>query len=470
MRPQGSGLRFLLLLSGGVLLLGAIALYVLAHQGFAAGLLILGGVIAIAVALTVRQQSPTTIVAPPPVTTPPPPVLAPPPVAAPPVSPPPEPAVVVSPPAPLFVPAAAPLFVGREQELEDLVAKLRRQHGAGAIAVIGPAGVGKTMLISQAVERHIAEGTFKDGISWHRCADYHGEIGLRRLLLEVLDRFGGPLVAMTATLRLGEAAVADLIRGQRILFWLEDVPADFPLGRALTTLTARDERGAGPTFLIASRSDWAMPEVAEVILDPPELDEAMDQVRGWMELVGRSSDLADYDAIKAICANLSSLPLALRLAAGYAGLNGVQLPRLAADLGSAVYPPGDLARTGQQVIAYVEQALFPQPRQIFATLGAFDVPLIDLDQAIAVGVAATGATAESVQGDLESLMYLGLVDADGDEEQPALRLHTLVSEQARRSFNELAPLQSARARAARASIVAARRAARETADALIRPA
>jgi len=41
---------------------------------------------------------------------------------------------------------------------------------------------------------------------------------------------------MTATLRMGEAAVADLVRGKRMLFWLDDVAADFPVGRALTAL------------------------------------------------------------------------------------------------------------------------------------------------------------------------------------------------------------------------------------------
>lgn len=463
---RGTGASKGLLALGVVALLASLGVYIATRQVLAAAAFLALGALALIAALVGRGRRPTVVALPPP-----PAVVAPPPMEASPAPPlavvaEPAPAIPAGPSVPIFLPTPGPLFIGREQELDDLVARLRRARGANAIAVVGAAGCGKTTLIGQAVEQHRAEETFPDGISWHVCTDFHGDMGLRRLLIEALDRFGGPMVAMTSTLRIGEAAVADLVRGKRILFWLDDVPQDFPLGRALTTLTARDAQGTGPVLLIASRADWDMPEVSELVLEPPQLDEALDHLRGWMDLAGRSTDFEDYDALKAICTNLGSLPLALRLAAGYAALNGAKLPKLAADLGSVVYPPGDPLRTAERTIAYVERSLFPQPRQIFATLGVFDEPVIDMDAAIAVAVAATGSHAGAVGNDIEAMGLLGLLEADGLPTIPAIRLHPLVRAYAQACLKDLSPMQAARARGARASVLAARRSDHEDDEAI----
>lgn len=366
-------------------------------------------------------------------------------------------AAPVAPAAPAFLPAPGPLFVGREQELETLVAGLRRAHGATALALVGPAGGGKHSVIMQAVEAHRAVGTFPDGYWWLPAADLHGDRGLRRVLINVLEHLGGPMVAMTATLRMGEAAVADLVRGKRMLFWLDDVAADFPIGRALTALTARDADGVGPVLVIASQSDWDMPEISEILLEVPALDEAFDLFREWLELAGRTLEFEEYEAAKAICVNLSNLPLALRLAAGYAAQSGAKLTKLAADLGSAVYPPGDLARTATQTIAFVESSLFPQPRRAFASLAVFDAPQIDLAQAAAVAATVAGGTVEGARGDLEAMVRLGLLEPDGDDTHPLVRLHPLVQRYAANRLQELGADVTNQARAALASLLHARR-------------
>ncbi|MBA3826868.1 MAG: hypothetical protein H0X24_23620, partial [Ktedonobacterales bacterium] len=368
------------------------------------------GVALLAVLVVARPRPTITRTLPPVAPAPPAPVMPAAEATAPPVAPVAPPSVAptiaeaAAPAAPsvmTYLPAPAPIFVGREQEFEELEAALRRAHGPMATAVIGPPGGGKHSVISQAIEAHRQAGTFADGYSWHVATDLHGDRGLRRLLIEVLDRLGGPAVAMTATLRMGEAAVADLVRGKRMVFWLDDVPADFPMGRALSTLTARDAAGVGPTLIISSGTDWAMPEINEIFLDAPQLDEALNFLREWMELSGRSLDFTDYDAAKAICVNLSDLSLAIRLAAGYAAQSGVKLPKLAADLGSAVYPPGDLLRTGEKTIAFVEATLFPKPRRVFAALAVFEEPLIDLADASAVAAAVAGNTVAEARTDLE---------------------------------------------------------------------
>jgi|GEM_PF-3545983 len=407
--------------------------------------------------IAVRRGAPPVLVVPPaavvPIATPPAAVDA---VAA--------PVVVAAPSVTKILPAPSPFFIGREQELDHLVAALRRSHGNAAIAVVGPAGAGKHTLIMRAIEAHIESGTFTDGYSWHASTDYHGDIGMRRLLIDVLDRFGGPAVAMTTTLRMGEAAVADLVRGKRILFWLDDIPNDFPIGRALSALTARDAAGVGPTLILSSREDWAIPEITEIALDVPQLDESLDLLREWMDIGGRTTDSNDYDAIKAICVNLTSLPLALRLAAGYATQSGVKLPKLAADLGSAVYPPGDPTRTASGTITFVEQALFPQPRRSFAALAVFETPVFDLDAACAVAAAVSGGTIDTVQSDLESMVRLGLLEPDGDEEHPHLRMHPAVRQYAVARLAALGSETTATARATLATILHARRTAKSPSD------
>jgi hypothetical protein len=366
-------------------------------------------------------------------------------------------AAPVAPPAPAFLPAPGPLFVGREQELETLVAGLRRAHGATALALVGPAGGGKHSVIIQAIEAHRTAGTFPDGYWWLPTADLHGDRGLRRVLINVLEHLGGPMVAMTATLRMGEAAVADLVRGKRMLFWLDDVATDFPIGRALTALTARDAAGVGPVLVIASQSDWAMPEINEIVLEVPALDEAFDLFREWLELAGRTLEFEEYEAAKAICVNLSNLPLALRLAAGYAAQSSAKLAKLAAELGSAVYPPGDLHRTATQTIAFVESSLFPQPRRAFASLAVFDTPQIDLAQAAAVAATVAGGTAEGARGDLEAMVRLGLLEPDGDDAHPLVRLHPQVQRYAADRLQALGADVAGQARAALASLLHARR-------------
>jgi hypothetical protein len=417
----------------------------------------------VAVILTLARPQPTTVrVMPPPDVAPPPSPVAtqPPPLAAPApprvVTPPPV-AVPTAPMVPTFLPAPGPLFVGREQELETLVAALRHAHGTTAIAVIGPAGNGRHHLVAQAIEAHRAEGTFPDGYSWHAASELHGDQGLRQVLIEVLDRLGGPAVAMTSTLRMGEAAVADLVRGKRMLFWLDDIPTDFPLGRALTTLTARDAQGVGPALIISSREDWAMPEINEMLLEVPQLDEAFDLLREWMELGGRALNFEEYEAAKAICVNLSYLPLAVRLAAGYAAQSGAKLAKLAADLGSAVYPPGDVARTATKAVAFAESSLFPQPRRAFAALAVFETPTIALDLASTVAATVAGSTVAATQADLEAMVRLGLLEPDGDDDHPRIRLHPVVRAYARERLADLGPDVTSAARAALASVIRARR-------------
>jgi hypothetical protein len=357
----------------------------------------------------------------------------------------------------MILPPLGPLFVGREQELDELVAALRRARGPMATAIVGPAGAGKHTLVMRAIELLRAEGRFADGVSWHAGSELHGDPGLRHVLIEALDRFGGAPVAMTSTLRMGEAAVADLIRGKQILFWLDDIPVDFPLGRALATLTSRDASGEGPVLVLTSRTDWAMPEIHEIPLELPALDEAFDLWREWLDLSGRSLESEEHEAAKAICINLSSLPLAVRLAAGYAAQSGARLPKLAGDLGAAVYPPGDVVRTAERTIAFVAAALFPQARRTLAALSAFDAPIFDLDAACAVATVVAGSSAAATREDLASLARLGLIESNADGTIPRLRLHPLVRQHAAGMLDALGPDVASAARVALISIQHARR-------------
>ncbi|MGH7194958.1 MAG: hypothetical protein ACREJM_15705, partial [Candidatus Saccharimonadales bacterium] len=153
------------------------------------------------------------------------------------------------------------------------------------------------------------------------------------------------------------------------------------------------------------------------------------------------------------------LSLAVRLAAGYAAQSGAKLTKLAADLGSAVYPPGDFLRTGEQTIAFVERSLFPQPRRAFTALAAFDGPIIDLDRASAVAATVSGGTVADTRTDLEAMVQLGLLEPDGDAAHPQVRMHPLVQRYAASRLQELGDDVADTARAALASVIRARRGA-----------
>ena len=466
MRPRAGLPNGLILLAVALVAFVVGGVLIFAHAVVPGALLLTVGTLAVVgvVATLLRPQPPTVRVVPPtmapPLPAPSPTISAPAVAVAPVVAPIMAPTLPAAAVVPAWLPAPNPLFVGREQELDALVAGLRRAHGATALAVIGPAGAGKHAVVGQAIEAHRAEGNFPDGYSWHAVSAMRGDLGLRQLLIEVLDRLGGPAVAMTTTLRMGEAAVADLVRGKRMVFWLDDVPEDFPIGRTLTTLTARDAAGVGPTLVITSRTDWDMPEITELAVEVPQLDEAFDVFREWLEISGRTLQFEEYEAVKAICVNLSYLTLALRLAAGYAAQSGVKLTKLAADLGSAVYPPGDVVRTAAQTIAFVESSLFPQPRRAFAALAAFETPIIDLAMASAVAAAVAGGTVATTRTDLESMVQLGLLEPDGDDERPQIRLHPLVQHYASKRLTELGPDVTAAARAALTTVMRTRRAER----------
>ncbi len=377
-------------------------------------------------------------------------------------TPPEEIPLVLAPEMLLRLPDPVPVFISRETELDRVAAELRHMKGMTALAIIGPNGSGKSTLINRAFEAHMLENTFPDGYSWHIGSELHGDKGLRRLLIEVLDRLGGPAVAMTTTLRMGEQAVADLVRGKQMVFWLDSVPEDFPILRAMAVLTARDAHGVGPALVITSAADWNIPEIHELAIEMLQTDEAMDVFRGWMEYWGRPAVSTDYDAIKAICANVSSLPIALRVVAGYAAQSNMSLAKLAAELGSAVYPPGDIQLAGSKTLAYIVAKLFPRPQRIFALLGVFEDSLFSIETACAVVSSVSGVSVSDARSDIESMIQLGLLQTQTIQEtNPNVWMHPITQRFCMEKFTEQGTETMNSAKAALATVHRARRQARD---------
>ncbi len=370
--------------------------------------------------------------------------------------------LVLAPEMLLNLPDPIPVFINRETELDRVAAELRHMKGMTALAIIGPKGAGKSSLINRAFEAHMLENTFPDGYSWHIGTELHGDKGLRRLLIEVLDLLGGPAVAMTTTLRMGEQAVAELVRGKQMVFWLDSAPEDFPILRAMAVLTARDANGVGPALVITSATEWNIPEIHEIPIEALQMDEAMDVFRGWMEYWGRPASSAEYDAIKAICANVSLLPIALRVVAGYAAQSNVALAKLAAELGSAVYPPGDIQLAGSKTLAYIVAKLFPRPQRIFALLGVFEDSLFSIETACAVVSSVSGVSVADARSDIESMIQLGLLQTQTIQEaNPNLWMHPITQRFCMEKFSEQGTETMNSVRAALATVQRARRQARD---------
>lgn len=205
---------------------------------------------------------------------------------------------------PAQLPAEIGGFVGRDAELAELTEHSSAGR-AGAIAIVGPAGVGKTSLALCWAHRVIAD--FPDGQLF---ADLHGADGspvqpnvVLERFLRALDvpagRIGGDVDSMAAEFR---SQLAD----RRVLVFLDNAgsPAQIrPLlagvGPSVTVITSRQRLDG---LLLASR-------VRRITLGPLSPAEAACLLR---PAAGQEAAPADLNRLAHLC---DRLPLALRIAA-----------------------------------------------------------------------------------------------------------------------------------------------------------
>jgi predicted ATPase len=244
-------------------------------------------------------------------------------------------------------------LVGREQELEELVASL--SNGSRLITVTGPGGTGKTRLALQVAAELV--GTFSDGVFWVPLA---GLTDPELLASEVAQTVGAPDDLM------------GFLRGRELLLLLDNFEHLLDAAPVVSSILATSDRVRA---LVTSRAPLRLGGEREYRLEPLPQKQAAALFAARARAVGR--DVSPDDAtVEEICRRLDGLPLAIELAAARTKLLAPDrlLERLDSALailtGGARDAP-ERQRTLRATIEWSYDLLDTRARELFARLSVF---------------------------------------------------------------------------------------------------
>ena len=243
-------------------------------------------------------------------------------------------------------------LVGREQELEELVALL--SNGTRLVTVTGPGGTGKTRLALQVAAELV--GTQRDGVFWVPLA---GLSDPELLTSELAQTIGA------------RDDLAAFLRGKELLLLLDNFEHLLDGAPAVARLLASS---SALRVLVTSRAPLRVSGEREFRLEPLPAGDASALFVERARAVGK--DLAHDSTVEAICRRLDGLPLAIELAAARTKLLGVEalLERLDSALplltGGARDAP-ERQRTLRGTIEWSYDLLDPASQELFARLAVF---------------------------------------------------------------------------------------------------
>jgi predicted ATPase/class 3 adenylate cyclase len=244
------------------------------------------------------------------------------------------------------LPRPASSFVGREREVEEVVAQLR--GGTRLLTLTGAGGSGKTRLAIEAAAELVPE--FKNGVLW---------VGLAALR-------DPALVAETIALTLGaKDGLAEHIGERELLLLLDNLEQVIEAAPELATLV---ERCVNLKLLVTSRELLRVRGEVQYAVPPLADQEAV-------ALFCERSHLRASDEITELSRRLDNLPLAVELAAARASvLSPAQiLERLTGrlDLLKGGRDSDPRQQTLRATIGWSYDLLSPEERQPFARLAVF---------------------------------------------------------------------------------------------------
>jgi predicted ATPase/Tfp pilus assembly protein PilF len=244
------------------------------------------------------------------------------------------------------LPRPASSFVGREQEVSDVVELVR--EGARLVTLSGPGGSGKTRLAIESAAELVPE--FRNGVFW---------IGLAALRDPALV---AESVAQTLGLKDG---LAEQIGERELLLLLDNFEQ---LVEAAPELASLLESCPNLRLLVTSRELLRIRGEVEYPVAPLAVAEAV-------ELFCARSRLEPSDDIAELCRRLDNLPLAVELAAARTSVltPGQILERLAGrlDLLKGGRDAEARQRTLRATIEWSHDLLSPDEQCLFARLSVF---------------------------------------------------------------------------------------------------
>ena len=272
------------------------------------------------------------------------------------------------------LPVVSTPLIGREQELEELVAML--SNGTRLLTVTGPGGTGKTRLALQVAAELV--GKLHDGVFWVSLA---GLTDPELLPSEVAQTIGAP------------DDLTGFLRGRELLVLLDNFEH---LLDAAPVVSAVLSACAQVRVLVTSRAPLRVAGEQEYRLEPLPQTQAAVLFAERARAVGR--EVAPDETVKEICRRLDGLPLAVELAAARTKLLAPErlLERL--DSALAVLTSGtrdapERQRTLRATIEWSYELLDSRARELFAELSVFSgtFPLEAAEEVCGAGLDDLGA-------------------------------------------------------------------------------
>jgi predicted ATPase len=245
------------------------------------------------------------------------------------------------------LPVQATPLVGREREIGEVLVGLRERR---LVTLTGPGGVGKTRIALQAAAE--ASTSFPAGVFF---------VGLQALRDRELV-----LPAVAKTLRADEDLAA-WIGDRELLLVLDNLEQIVDCAPDLAELISRTPR---LRLLCTSREPLRIQSESEYAVEPLLDDEGVELFRQ------RAIDSEPADAVRAICARLDGLPLAIELAAARTRVLAppALLERLDRALPILTHGPRDASAGGRTLRATIEWSydlLDDAERTLFSRLAIF---------------------------------------------------------------------------------------------------
>jgi predicted ATPase/class 3 adenylate cyclase len=250
------------------------------------------------------------------------------------------------------LPLASSPLVGREREVEELVAML--SNGTRLLTLTGPGGTGKTRLALQVAAELV--GTQHDGVFWVPLA---GLSDPELLDSEVARTIGAP------------DDLTGFLRGRELLLLLDNFEHLLDAAPAVSTVLGAS---TGVRLLVTSRAPLRVAGEQEYRLEPLPASDAVTLFVERARAVGR--ELQPDPTVEAICRRVDGLPLAVELAAARTKLLAPErlLERLDSSLpiltGGARDAP-ERQRTLRATIEWSYDLLDSGAQELFARLSVF---------------------------------------------------------------------------------------------------
>jgi predicted ATPase/transcriptional regulator with XRE-family HTH domain len=275
-----------------------------------------------------------------------------------------------------ILPSPLTQLIGRDNELAGIVAMLQ-SRSLRVVTIIGPGGIGKTRLASEAALR--LGSAFADGACFVPLAVTRDAAFVPALIARE--------IGLASIRKPVEEALRDHLRDREMLLVLDTFEHVLPAAAFVAELAVACPR---LTFLVTSRAPLRIRGEHEVVLpplavpgigaDPGELDRYpaatlfLERARGVRPDLSVDSESAASIAL--ICRRLDGLPLALELAAvrlRHLPLAAIQAA-LEHRLNLLVGGPRDLPlrlQTMRDAIAWSHDLLAPREQRLFRALSVF---------------------------------------------------------------------------------------------------